>query len=222
MFLKYSKIYEYILQPEEHELSMEEWKEFNNDCLKRIAINYRKLKVPREDLASNFSIVDETYCHLLEEISKKIHTYTPEKATFMTWINGYIKLIVLEFSNRVYPFDAKEVTSSDLIKDSGVDVFDLLLTAPESERPEQLLLYKEAIASLRLALEKLPSNWYKVLHYRCFKGYTVEETAIAMKTTKERISNITNKARGRLKVHLDEMGWQPPNIKGKEHHYGQK
>lgn len=211
-----------MLQQEEHELSMEEWKEFNNDCLKRIAINYRKLKIPREDLAANFSIVEETYCHLLEEISKKIHTYSPEKATFMTWINGYIKRIVLEFSNRIYPFETKEITSSDLIKDSEVDVFDLLLTTPESERPEELLLYKEAKASLRLALEKLPSNWYKVLDYRCFKGYSVEETANAMKTTKERISNITNKARGRLKIHLDEMGWNTLNTKGKEHQYGQK
>lgn len=220
--MKYDNIYQYILHPEQQDLSMEEWKQFNNDCLKMIAINYRKLKISREDLASNHSIVEETYCHLLEIISKKINTYDPEKATFKTWINGYIKRIVLEFSNRIYPFDAREVTSSDLNKDLEVDIFDLLLVTPESEHPDELLLYKEAEASLRLALEKLPSNWYKVLYYRCFKCYSVEETARVMKIKKERVSNILNKARERLKTHLEEMGWDVQNSKRKANSYGER
>jgi RNA polymerase sigma factor (sigma-70 family) len=213
--LKYQNIYQYILRPEENIISKEEWKEFSKDCLKLISINYRKLNVPREDLASNHSIVEDTFCHLLEVINKKIHTFNPEKATFRTWINGYIKKVVLQFSNRYYPFDAMEVSSSDLNKDSEVDIFELLLSIPKSELPDEKLLYQEALDSLRVALDKLPSNWYKVLHYRCVKGYSVEDTAKALNTKKERISNMLNKARERLKIHLEEMGWDIQNYERK-------
>lgn len=213
--MKYQRIYQYILHPEEQLITTAEWKEFYTDCMNLIAINYRRLKIKREDLASNQYVVEETCSHLLEVIHKRIHTYNPEKATFKTWVNGCIKMIVLEFSNRIYPFDAKEITSSDLNKESNVDIFELLLAAPQTNQPDEILLYKEATESLRTALNKLPSTWYKVLYYRCFKGYSVEETAKVMKTKKERISNILNKARERLKVHLEEMNWDVQNYKRK-------
>lgn len=212
--LKYQNIYQYLLQPEEQELSPGEWKEFCTDCMQMIKINYKKLKIPREDLASNNYVIEDTFSHLLKTISQKIHTYNPEKATFKTWINGYIKKIVLHFSNRLYPFD-EDVLLSDLNKNSDVDIFDLLLSIPADERPEQLLLFKEGLKDLELALNKLSSNQYKVLDYRCFKGYSVEETAKAMNTTKDRISNTLNKARERLKIHLEEMGWDVQKYKRK-------
>lgn len=213
--MKYLNIYQYILHPEENIISTEEWKAFSKDCLSLISLNYRKLKIPREDLAGNYSIVEDTFCHLLEVIHKKIHTFDPENSTFRTWINGYIKKIVLQFSNRYYPFDAKEILSSDLSKDSEVDIFELLLSIPKNELPDEKVLYQEALDSLKLALEKLPSSWYKVLYYRCFKGYSVEDTAKALNTKKERISNMLNKARERLKIHLEEMGWDIQNYKRK-------
>jgi RNA polymerase sigma factor (sigma-70 family) len=212
--LKYQNIYQYILHPDEQTLTIEEWKEFNSDCMDMIAINYRKLKMPREDLASNLYIVEETHCHLLEIINKKIHTYNPEKATFKTWMNGYIRNIVREFSNRYYPFNG-DISFSALNKDSDIDIFDLLLSSPENEQPDQLLLFKEAQETLKVALEKLPSSQYKVLYYRCFKGFSVEKTAELMNTKKERISNILNKARERLKIHLEEMGWDVQNYRRK-------
>lgn len=214
VYLKYQNIYQYILHPEEQEISTEEWEEFTTDCMQIIAINYRRLKIPREDLASNQFVIEDTLCHLLKIISEKIHTYNNEKATFKTWINGYIKNLVKEFSNRKYPFD-RDITFSELNKNSDVDIFDLLLSIPDNERPEQLLLFKEAQKELKLALEKLSSNQYKVIYYRCFKGYSVEKTAEIMKTTKDRISNILNKARERLKIHLEELGWDVQKYKRK-------
>lgn len=182
----------------------EEWDFFFKECKDMIRINYRKLAIPREDLARNEWVVDDTLSHLLWQIGKKVNTYNQEKATFKTWINGFVKFIVLEFSNAKYPFEKDEITETELGLE--YDIFDFLQnTSPET--PEDKLKFDMYINELRLALEQLPTNWYRVLYMRIFEELSVEETANRLNITKKRVYNITNKGRERLKEILIDMGW---------------
>lgn len=134
---------------------------------------FRKVsnKTDAEDLVS------ETFYQALKNIKKFSF-----KSSFKNWLFGIAKHLLLAYYREKY-------------QKGTVELDDVMAqTIAEPDLPEETPQDKQKVTFTQKILDKLSENYRKVIELRFLKGYTVAETAKAMKISEENAKVVQHRA----------------------------
>ena len=118
------------------------------------------------------------------------------RSSFAGWIRG----IIVNLARRAWRTEER--------RERAYGGFERVIQAapPRQDEPEQSLERRNRAAALAAALERLPASLRETFVLRDVQGLPVDEVAERLETTPGNIRVRANRARGKLKTILREMG----------------
>jgi len=128
-----------------------------------------------------------------------IRSYDPEKNTSFSSFAG------LCVENSLKNFFAAASTKKALANSSALPIDELSLPEPENANPEEILLDKEACASLRALIGGVLSDFERQVLFCYLNGRGYAETAGRLHTSQKSVDNALQRARRKLRAVLDKL-----------------